>query len=39
MPEKVKTISKDYINSTDKFNLQYKKCGKNYRLNIKIEAI
>ncbi len=39
MPEKIKTISKDYINSVTKFNLQCKKCGKNYRLNIKIEAI
>lgn len=39
MPEKIKTISKDYINSTDKFNLQCKKCGKNYQLQIKIQAI
>lgn len=39
MPEKIKTISKDYVNSTDKFNLQCKKCGKNYRLTMKIEGI
>lgn len=39
MPEKIKTISKDYINSQNRFKLQCKKCGKNYKLVIKIEAV
>lgn len=39
MPLKIQTQSGSFINSTDKYNLQCKKCGKNYILQISIKAV
>ena len=39
MPLKEKTKTGDFINCLDKYNLQCKKCGKNYILEIKIKTV